>query len=77
MKTTHCYNAWRKFEAYAVPVTEDGVEAMQRRHNCFKAGWNAAVEHAIYILMEEHDEHDHIHNIYHVSANIVKDLKDD
>ena len=70
------YEAWRESESYQVPMTEEGVELADRRLKAFTKGWDAAIKHAVYALMEEHEEHDHIHNIYHVSANIIERLKD-
>lgn len=70
------YLAWRESESYQVPMTEEGVELADKRFKAFTKGWNAALKHAIDVLMEEHEEHDHIHNIYHVSAKIIERLKD-
>lgn len=70
------YHAWRESESYQVPMTEEGVELADRRLKAFTKGWNAAIKHAVYVLMEEHEEFDHLHNIYHVSANIIERLKD-
>ena len=35
----HIYSAWRKHEAYQVPVTEEGEYKAMRRFESFKAGW--------------------------------------
>jgi hypothetical protein len=40
----HIYRAWRKFEAYQVPVTEEGEYKMMRRWNAYKAGWLEALK---------------------------------
>lgn len=76
-RNTSMYNAWRESESYQVPMTDEGVELADRRLKSFTKGWNAAIKQAQYVLMEKHEENDHIHNIYHVSANIVKGLGDD
>ena len=70
------YYAWRESESYQVPMTEEGVALADRRLNAFTKGWNEALKHAIDVLMEEHYENDHLHNIYHVSAKIIERLKD-
>jgi hypothetical protein len=40
----HIYSAWRKFEAYQVPVTEEAEYRMMLRWNAYKAGWIEALE---------------------------------
>ena len=35
----HIYSAWRKHEAYQVPVTEEGEYKAMQRFESFKAGW--------------------------------------
>lgn len=68
------YHAWRESEAYQVPMTDKGVELADIRFKSFAKGWNAALKHAVYVLMEEHEEHNHLHNIYLVSANTIERL---
>lgn len=68
------YEAWRESESYQIPMTDEGVELANRRLRAFTKGWNAAINASATRLMDEHEEYDHIHNIYHVSANIVKGL---
>lgn len=36
-----CYSAWRKYEAYQIPATEDGTYQANERWKAFKAGWIA------------------------------------
>ena len=69
------YMAWRESESYQVPMTLEGEEKANQRWLNFRKGWNAALKASVDKLMEEHDMNDHIHNIYHVSANIVKTLE--
>jgi hypothetical protein len=76
MTSLKTYLAWREWEAYAEPVTEEGVRQAQRRHDAFVAGWKAAIDAGVVRLMYEHELNDHVHNIYHVSANIIERLKD-
>jgi hypothetical protein len=38
------YQAWRKWEAYSVPVTEEGLAKSDMRFQAFKAGWLSAME---------------------------------
>ena len=36
-----CYSAWRKYEAYQIPMTEEGTKQAEERWKAFKAGWIA------------------------------------
>ena len=36
-----CYSAWRKWESYQIPMTEDGIKKAEARWYAFKAGWLA------------------------------------
>ena len=72
--TKNIYNAWREFEAYAVPLTENGEKAMQKRKNQFYAGFKAGVDSCVSILMEQHEKTKEQHNIYHVAAKMVQTL---
>ena len=40
----YIYHAWREFEAYQVPVNEEGEYKMMRRWNAYKAGWLEALK---------------------------------
>ncbi len=66
------YQAWREFEAYAEPVTEAGVKSMQRRHNQFKAGWEAAINNVTNLLEIQHEAANGKHNYFLVAANLIK-----
>lgn len=68
----HRNQAWREFEAYAVPVTEEGMKSMQRRYNQFKAGWDAAIDNAVNLLISQHEVSKNNHNYWHVAANLIK-----
>lgn len=35
------YSAWRESEAYAIPMTEEGLKLTEHRWYGFKAGWEA------------------------------------
>lgn len=39
----YIYRAWRKFEAYQVPVTEEAEYRMMQRWNAYKTGWLEAL----------------------------------
>ena len=44
----YIYRAWRKFEAYQVPVTEEAEYRMILRWNAYKAGWLEALKEKNY-----------------------------
>lgn len=69
------YQAWRRSEAYAVPVTDKGAEAAEQRRKQFNKGFYAGVRHAALVLELEHkkvkDQGGH-HNYYSVASQIVR-----
>lgn len=40
----HIYRAWRKFEAYQIPMTEQGEMSAHLRWHAFKTGWLEALK---------------------------------
>jgi len=72
---TKAYEAWREKEAYAVPMTDEGLQQSVVRWNNFKAGWDAAVDEAV-LLLQETQQTSTTHNYFIVSAQIIKVLKD-
>ena len=74
---TKSYEAWREKEAYAVPMTD---EELAVRWNSFKAGWDAgwdaAVDEAVKLLKDKQEGVD-VHNMFIVSAQIIKVLKNE
>jgi hypothetical protein len=68
----HMNQAWREFEAYAVPVTEEGMKSMQRRYNQFRAGWEAAIKNHVNLLMIQHEAAKDRHNYFKVAANLIQ-----
>ena len=70
------YEAWREKEAYAIPVTDEGIQQSVVRWNSFKAGWNAAIDEAVRLLKDKQEGVD-VHNMFIVSAQIIKVLKNE
>ena len=66
------YQKWREHEAYAVPMTPDGVKWSQERWQGFNAGYKQAVKDAVNLLMIQHEAAKGAHNYWHVAANLVK-----
>jgi hypothetical protein len=73
---TKAYIAWRESEAYAVPMTNEGVELANKRWFSFNKGYNAGIKEAVEQLMELHEIEQDRHNYYCIAANAVKALKE-
>jgi hypothetical protein len=66
------YQKWRESEAYAVPMTEDGVKWSQERWRGFSTGYKQAMKDVISLLMIQHEAAKERHNYWHVAANLVR-----
>ena len=66
------YQKWRESEAYAVPMTEDGVKWSQERWRGFNLGYKQAVKDAVNLLMIQHEAAKGSHNYWQVAANLIK-----
>lgn len=69
---TKAYDAWRESEAYAVPMTEDGVKWSQERGRWFNMGYKQAVKDAVNLLMIQHEAAEGTHNYWQVAANLIQ-----
>ena len=67
------YQAWRRREAYAVPVTEEGQEKAQERLEEFNRGFTAGIKSAMYVLENMHRENKHQHNFYLFAKNNLEE----
>lgn len=68
------YQAWRRREAYAVPVTEEGQEKAQERLEEFNRGFTAGIKSAMYVLENMHRENKHEHNFYLFANRVVQSM---
>ena len=66
------YQKWRESEAYAVPMTHDGVKWSQERWRGFNMGYKQAVKDAVNLLMIQHEAAKGSHNYWQVAANLIK-----
>jgi hypothetical protein len=71
------YDAWRESESYQVPMTAEGEALAEKRWHNFNKGFKAGLDEAASHLMELHREAQGEHNLYHVAANKVLELKDE
>ena len=66
------YQKWRESEAYAEPMTEDGVKWAQQRWRGFNMGYKQAMKDAVDLLMVQHEAAKDSHNYWQVAANLIK-----
>lgn len=71
------YKAWRRREAYAVPLTEEGQEKAQERLEEFNRGFTAGIKSAMYVLENMHRENKHEHNFYLFANRVVQSVLKD
>lgn len=69
------YSAWRRSEAYQVPVTEQGMEEAEERFKRFKIGFDYGVKACMLELEEEHKLNKKSHNFYLVAKKICSKLR--
>lgn len=71
------YQAWRRREAHAVPVTEEGQQKAEERLQEFNKGFVSGMKAAMLVLENLHREHKHQHNFYLFAKNeLQQKLKD-
>lgn len=70
------YQKWREHEAYAVPMTDEGMKLAGSRWHSYEAGYKQAIEDAMEMLLDVHESVKERHNYYHVAANMIKELTD-
>ena len=66
------YNAWRESEAYAMPLTEEGVNKAQERWRGFNKGYEQALKDVVNLLMVQHEAAQERHNYWHVAACLIE-----
>ena len=74
---TRAYNAWRRAESFQIPVTEEGLQQAEQRHQWFLRGFEAGVRCAAEHLEFKHKEvkdSTRAHNFYLVASRFVREL---
>jgi hypothetical protein len=66
------YQKWRETEAYAVPMTPEGVKSSQERWRGYSSGYKQAIRDAVALLMIQHEASSGAHNYWHVAANLIQ-----
>ena len=62
----------REAEAYAVPMTSEGVKNSQERWRGFNQGYKQAIKNCVDLLMIQHEAAKGSHNYWHVAANLIE-----
>jgi hypothetical protein len=70
-----CYSAWRRSEAYQVPMTKEGMERADERYKRFKVGWDYAVKACMLELEKEHTKNKKVHSFFNIAKEILKGLR--
>ena len=72
------YQKRRETEAYAVPMTPEGVKSSQERWRGYRLGYKQAIKDAVNLLMIQHEAAKGAHNYWQVAANLIQaDLTSD
>ena len=66
------YQKWRGAEAYAVPMTPEGVKNSQERWRGFNQGYKQAIKDCVALLMIQQEAAKGQHNYWHVAANLIE-----
>ena len=69
------YSAWRRYEAYQVPMTKEGMKRAEERFNQFKKGFDYGVKACMLELEEEHKCNKKSHNFYLFAKEICSKLR--
>jgi len=68
------YAAWRRSEAYAVPMTPEGEKAAVERLKRFAVGFKYGVRAAAFLLENMHRENKKTHSFFLQASRKVLDL---
>ena len=74
-KDKKCYSAWRRSEAYQVPMTKEGMERADERYKNFKKGWDYAVKACMLELEKEHTKNKKTHSFFNIGKHLIEKLR--
>ena len=69
------YSAWRRSEAYMVPMTKEGMERADERYKEFKKGFDCGVKACMLELEKEHSGNKKVHSFFLMAKNICQKLR--
>ena len=73
-KDEKCYSAWRRSEAYSLPMTEEGIKAAEERYREFKKGFAFGIRVCMLELEKEHSKNKKIHSFFLISKNLLEKI---
>lgn len=72
--THNAYAAWRRREAHAVPMTEEGLEAAGKRFEEFRKGYVSGIRASLVSLERLHSEHKKQHNFFLIAKRQLEEI---
>ena len=69
------YRAWRRIQAYAVPMTEEGKIRADIKAESFKDGFEAGLRYAATQLELEHAKVKKEHSFFYKASQFLRGLK--
>lgn len=75
MEDDASYRAWRRSEAYMVPMTEEGMKIADERYKEFKKGFDSGVKACMLELEKEHSSNKKIHSFFLIAKDICSKLR--
>lgn len=73
-KDEKCYAAWRRSEAYSLPMTEEGIKAAEERYKEFKKGFAFGIRVCMLELEKEHSKNKKTHSFFLIAKNILEKI---
>ena len=73
-KYSKCFDAWRRSEAYSIPMTEAGMKAAEERYREFKKGFDCGIKVCMLELEKEHSKNKKIHSFFLISKNLLEKI---
>lgn len=71
---SRCHSAWRRSEAYCIPVNQQGIDDAIERYRQFKKGYYAGLKEAAFELEQMHKEHKWLHRFYLLASEKIRSL---
>lgn len=75
MNDDKCYLAWRRSEAYQVPMTKEGMERADERYKQFKVGWDYAIKTCMLGLEKGHSANKKVHSFFNIAKELISKLR--
>ena len=73
-KDEKCYSAWRRSEAYSLPMTEEGMKAAEERYKEFKKGFAFGIRVCMLELEKEHSKNKKTHSFFLIAKNLLEKM---